>query len=88
MLFALKDDIIPSDENSYNTTAKFLLTKLKGTSQSRNEGIFAHGFKPVTEKNYNGLSQVAEYWLKRFCEIEGFPYDQWLQDHCFITMYA
>lgn len=51
--------------------------KIRSSIQVRNRGIFAHGFKPLSEKDYTDFSNLAEQLLEAFKRAETTHADDW-----------
>ncbi len=76
ILKALEDDFA-HDQN---------LQGLRGKVEARDRGIFAHGFKPLSQKSYNDFKALAEKLVVSFQAANGCDRNSCWEDCCFIAM--
>ncbi len=67
LLSALKDQLVED----------LKLTELRGKVDARDQGIFAHGFKPLTEGEYNKFKDMAVRVVGAFRKIDGNDQSCW-----------
>lgn len=67
LLSALKDQLVED----------LKLTELRGKVDARDQGIFAHGFKPLTEGEYNKFKDMAVRVVSAFRKIDGNDQSCW-----------
>jgi len=62
------------------------LRGINGNIEARNKGIFAHGFKPLSQKGYNDFKELAENLVMAFKNIDKTNQEIWDDCHFIATI--
>lgn len=74
LLLALKDQLVFSGDLKESIKH---IQHTRAMVQLRNSSIFAHGFSPVSVKNYEKFKTFVIDLFKEFCNLEPVDFEQW-----------
>ncbi len=86
-LCVLKDKIFSDSKGNIQSEDKIInqLKRIRSTSEARNNSILAHGLTSISNKNFETFKRTVEDYFKKFCEVEGINFEEYLNDFVWLN---